>query len=146
MTLTRRSALFAGFVACVSLANLPLLRDLIAHSSRNETASHVVLIPFVVIVLVWWDRQRIFAAPAFAAGVGIGVLLAGVALTAAVRFQWLPFEDGTALSASVFGLVVSWMGAFLAFFGTAAFRRALHVAADGGARRRDDRDRPQHHR
>ena len=125
MTLTRRSGLFAGFVACVSLANLPLLRDLIAHSSRNETASHVVLIPFVVIVLVWWDRQRIFAAPAFAAGVGIGVLLAGVALTAAVRFQWLPFEDGTALSASVFGLVVSWMGAFLAFFGTTAFRRAL---------------------
>ena len=74
MTLTRRSGLFAGFVACVSLANLPLLRDLIAHSSRNETASHVMLIPFVVIVLVWWDRQRIFAAPAFAAGLGIGVL------------------------------------------------------------------------
>jgi exosortase len=125
VTLSTRTALFGAYCVCLALGNLPVLSRLIDHSKVDDSASHVVLIPLVSLVLVWWDRRRILAAPTFARRGGAAVILVGAALLIAARLQWLPGSSAALLSIAVGALVVLWIGGFLLLFGAPAFRAAL---------------------
>lgn len=125
MTLTRRTALFAAWCAGLALVHLVVLQQWLQYSRSDDSASHVVLIPLVSLVLVWWDRDRVFAAPAFAPGPGLAIGTAGVALALAARAAVRGDGAVGPLSAAVAALLVLWVAAFVGVYGVRAAREAL---------------------
>src|SRR5688500_549347 len=65
MATWKRTVAYAAFCAGVALAGLPVLRALVEHSSNDETASHLILIPFVSVVLVYLRKEAIFSSVRF---------------------------------------------------------------------------------
>ena len=121
--LARRHVLFGVYSLCVSVAYLPVLSRLFAYSRENMAASHVVLIPFVAMALIYLRRESIFSPVRRAGDVGAGVILAGLGLLLAAAWHG-PFGRGT-LTLMVGALVALWIGGFLLFYGRQAFRAAL---------------------
>jgi len=101
------------------------LRDLVAFSRGNDTASHVILVPFVTIVLMYQNREAIFASIRSALPAGSVVIFVGMGLLAAGRWFSGAVSPQDSLSISVAGLVVSWAGGFLLCYGREAARVAL---------------------
>ncbi len=64
MTLSRRIGLFASFTACLIAATFGVWRALFDFARHDDTASHVVLIPFVTAALIFQRRETLFASPA----------------------------------------------------------------------------------
>ncbi len=124
MTLPRRNTLFGLFsLVLVVLAFEPIRR--FASLSSNETSSYVVLIPFISVALIYFDREKIFR------NLSSSVLLASIAFVIAGLLyyagrtygQGLGAEDSIGLTTSV--LVALWLGGFCLIYGAAAFRAAL---------------------
>ena len=107
-------------IASLLLANLSVVRALIDLSRQDDTASHLVLIPFVSLALIYARRDVIFATVRTAWSAGIVMILSGVSLSV-----WGRLSDRNSLSLLASGLVVSWIGAFLLCYGFKAFRAAL---------------------
>jgi exosortase len=125
MRLEARTALFFAYCAGVALVHMNVLHALYLYARRNETASHVVLVPFVTLVLIRLSRSPIFAASQVAWGRGLGLIVvgAGLSLGAWLASGSLTAED--ALSLAVGGIVLQWLGGFLLFYGAEVFRAAL---------------------
>lgn len=91
----------------------------------NTAASQIVLIPFISATLIYWNRKSIFQSVRYSFLPGAMVIVLGFALligsgTLGTR---LAEDDHLALVASSF--IILWLGGFLFFYGTDAFRRAL---------------------
>jgi len=114
-----RSLVLAGFAIAVALDNLPVVRDLIALSNTDRTASHIVLVPFVTVALLWRMRANLVPAARIDWFAGVPIVLTGLALLAAVRLT----DQGLTVKAS--GLVLSWIGGFVVLYGRRASRDAL---------------------
>ena len=125
MTLPRRTILFAACCLVLAAANLGALRALVNLASQDQTASHIILIPFVTLVLVWLRRESIFSSVGWAPLAGIGVILLGLGVLLAGRLAGESSSHASSLSIMIGGLVVLWIGGFLLFFGRNAFRTAL---------------------
>jgi exosortase len=122
--MSSRTFLFVGYTVSLLAGGWGVLSDLVALSTTNATASHVILVPLVTLALLYQGRQSIFSSGRAAAPAGAAVILAGLALLWAGRvFSGAGLADS--LSFGVAGLVVSWVGGFLLFYGQAAFRAAL---------------------
>ena len=121
-------ALFGVYVVALLAANLPVVGALIDLSRQDNTASHVVLVPFVTLVLVFWDRRAVFSSVQRAPRAGAGVALLGLAVLAVGR-RALAAGVTDALSLSVAGLVVALAGGFLFAFGARAVRAAAFPLA-----------------
>jgi exosortase len=126
--LSRPAVLFGIYTVVLLAVNAQVVAALIDLARHNNTASHVVLVPLVTLVLIYQDRSVIFSShrPALLAGVcvallGLGVLVAGRLAEAAGVTD--------ALSISVAGLVVAVEGGFLFAFGGQPFRAALFPLA-----------------
>jgi len=120
---SRRLAVFAAYCLSVVLLNHDTVRGLIVLSRTNDTASHIIAIPFVSMALICAGWREIFRCchpsklhGAILTAFGGGVIMVGHA----VRHV----ATGDSLSVSVAGLVVMLMGGFLLFFGARAFRAA----------------------
>ena len=85
MTSLRRNVLFGIYCLCLILANLGVLHALIDLSRNDTTASHLVLIPFVTLALIYQDRHSIFSSIRSAVLAGVGLILAGVGLFLSAR-------------------------------------------------------------
>jgi exosortase len=125
--LTSPTTLFAAFTVCLIAAFSGVLRALVAFASGNETASHVVGVPLVSIVLIYTNREFIFASIKAAPGFGAIVGVTGLAL--AVASGWLASDAQNVLSLRVAGFALAWAGGFIACFGPAAARAALFPLA-----------------
>ena len=125
MNLLRRTLMYAAYCAAVGLISLPALPALVELSERDPSASHLVLIPFVSLALIYRERASIFSAARFDAGLGAGVMVAGVLLLIAAAV-YRPFTDPAgALSLPIAAVLVLWIAGFLAFYGRATFRAAM---------------------
>jgi exosortase len=121
---SKPAALFGIFTAALLALNAQVLVALVDLARRNNTASHVVLVPLVTLVLIYQDRSVIFSSRRPAPVVGAGVVLLGLAVTLAGS-QAAAAGVTDALSISVAGLVVAVVGGFLFAFGWHASRAAL---------------------
>jgi exosortase len=125
MTLTRRQVLFGLFVLVLLGASSGLLIELIAFSLANAHSSHVILIPFVSATLIYLNRREIFSEVRYSLPAGGIMMVAGVVLFIAgtiVGARLIQLDYLALMSPSV---VLLWLGCFLLFCGTAAFRAAL---------------------
>jgi len=102
---------------------LPLTRLLVL-MLHDSTYSHIPLIPVVSGVLIWLDRERIFAR------VSPSWTVAGVSLVLSVVSFWLSSANVWEFSVAnrptflMGGLVLAWASAFAACFGADAVRKA----------------------
>ena len=110
---------FAAFVLVSGLLfSFPLLR-LVEYSLHNSSSSHIVVIPFVSVFLLYLERDSIFATTSM--NLILGIILGAVGL--GVLLVDLIFRSGTwALAFEVLSLVIVWMAGFVFFYGTAALR------------------------
>jgi exosortase len=115
---------FAAYALCVLAAGAGTLKALIALSIGDPTASHLVLIPFVSVALIWHNRTSIFDSVRMDASAGVAVISIGAALAAA---GWTASGSGASdsLSVAVAALVVLWLGGFVLFYGRRAARSAM---------------------
>jgi exosortase len=97
-----------------------------AMDTDNTHASQIVLIPFISAGLIYLSRKKIFSNVEYAVLPALAPIIAGVALfilgkTIGVQLQY----EGDQLAFLAGALVVLWVGGFLLFYGTAAFKAAL---------------------
>jgi exosortase len=120
--LLRTTTLFALFALAVAALNAGALATLVRLASDNPTVSHVVGIPFVAAVLLYLNRDVIFAASRPSVAIGSGIAGLGLAMALGAR----ALGNGRDLLAlAIGGLVVSWIGGFVAFYGLQSARAAL---------------------
>jgi exosortase len=118
-----RHGIFAGFVLASGLIFWKTWAALIAYSLRNESASHILLIPAVALWLLFLERKLIFGQSAFAIGPGLAVVVCAVAIfLVATR---LGDAGNDQLSVEALSLVVLWIGGFVICYGLKASRAAI---------------------
>jgi exosortase len=123
-----RAALFVAFTLALLALNVEALRALIALASHDQTASHVIGVPFVSLALIGFGRKEIFSNAETAVGGGLTVLLIGAGISLIGSGGYL--EAGApALAVQVAGLLVCWIGGFVLAFGMPACRRAAFPLA-----------------
>jgi exosortase len=115
---------FGIFTAALLALNAQVVVALVDLARSNNTASHVVLVPLVTLVLIFQDRSVIFSTSRPAPFVGVCVALLGLLVTLAGR-QAAAAGVPDSLSISVAGLVVAVVGGFIFAFGRHACRAAL---------------------
>jgi exosortase len=125
MSLGTRSGLFVTYCLCLVLAHLNVLRALVELSRKEPSASHLVLIPFITLALIYRRRVSIFSTVRFAWRAGSGVILAGLVCFLAALLYRHSVGPYDALLLQVMTLVILWTGGFLFFYGREAFRAAL---------------------
>ena len=125
MTRARRNVLFGAYCLCLILIHLSILRLLFDFSRANVTASHLILIPFVTLALIFRDRRSIFSSVQSAGPAGLVLILAGVGLSVSARLYRPSGGPDDTLTWMVGAMVVLGLGGFLLFYGREAFRAAL---------------------
>jgi exosortase len=124
-----RNVLFLFVVAVsISLFWTPL-RTLLDYSMRGghqyDQYSHTMLIPFVSLALILFERRRIFKTAGYGFGVGAAFLVVGIILGWPAQWALRQLGIEESLSAKILGLVIFWMAGFILCYGTQAFRAGL---------------------
>lgn len=116
-----------GFVV-VSILPVALvwisMRSLAAIMLRNDTYSHIPLIPVVSFFLIYSERARIFSQVSSGWKIGSLFMLGGVVCFVFGRLNLWTASPESALSLEALGIVLAWAGAFALFFGSKALRAA----------------------
>jgi exosortase len=102
------------------------LRTLLDYSQRvghqYDKYSHIVLIPFISMVLVFLARKRIFASVRYHLPIGIILLFTGLIVDWSAGWGLSQLGAENSLSVRVLGLVVFWIAGFILCYGIRAFR------------------------
>jgi exosortase len=115
-----RVATVVLFCVVVALLNWSTT-DALIHLSRNDaTASHLILVPFVSVALIFQERDRVFASVRTDWAAGLVLAAVGLALLVLDRRSAEP-----SLTVALTGIVLLWVAAFVAAFGRVAGRAAL---------------------
>jgi exosortase len=113
-----KKVLLSGALFLISiLVNLGVFKDLLNHCLKHDFSTHILLIPFISIFLIYRERLSIFLNSSSYSPYGIGVLLFGFIISG----PWMTLD----LSIRVAGIVLMWIGIFLYVFGNYSFRKAL---------------------
>ena len=99
-------------------------RQLGALVLKDDTYSHLPLIPLVSGFLIYTSRQIIFSSAQRAWSWGLFLALPGVVSLLLSQSNILKFSSANRPTFLVCGFVFIWMALFAAFFGKAAFRAA----------------------
>jgi exosortase len=118
----KKHAAFAAFVAVSGLVFWKTLSTLLAYSLSRESSSHIILIPFVSLYLLYSERTRIFASTGTSFGPAIGLIGTGLAIYSFAAWHVYPHDGNGLLPAATFSLVLLWLGGFVLFYGTQAAR------------------------
>ena len=125
MSLFARTLVYTVYVAVVALVTLPTLRALIELSRSDASASHLIVIPVVSLLLIYRERNSIFSSVQSDAKLGGSAMALGVILLIAA-FMYRPFSDAAgSLSLTIIAVLVLWIAGFLACYGRLALRAAL---------------------
>jgi exosortase len=119
-----RHVSFAIFVAVSAGVFWKCLSALISYSLHDDSGSHIVLIPFVGLVLMYLERDAIFAETGSAIGLGAVVIAAGIFMYWLVIRSQVPDTAGPGLSLMTLLVIWIWAGGFLACYGRHALRAA----------------------
>ena len=90
-----------------------------------EYYSHIYLIPLVSAYLLYSRRDEIWAEVDFALPLGLPVVAFGIIGYGAALAQGASLEYIDGIAWRIGSLLVAWLGAFLLFFGSRAFRSGL---------------------
>lgn len=90
-------------------------------SLHDERYTHILLIPFIVVALLWLDRRRIIARAERSGAPGASVILVGYLILETARSR--PFSVAN-LWLSGLALVLTIYGSLLACYGMRSFRAA----------------------
>ena len=122
--ITKKHAAFAAFVGVSLLVFWRVAGALVSYSLSRESSSHIILIPFVSLVLLYSERARIFASPRTSLGPGIVLICAGLAIYFTSLSRLYPQGGDALLPVETFALILLWLGGFLLFYGIQAARAA----------------------
>jgi exosortase len=100
------------------------MRTLAAITLRDDTYSHIPLIPVVSFFLIYSERDRIFSQPSSGWKIGSLFLLGGVVCFVFGHLNLWMMAQQNVLSVEALGVVLAWAGAFALFFGSKALRAA----------------------
>jgi len=120
-----RNALFLIFVVVSMLMFYGPMKLLVQSSFGNELYSHILLIPFVSMYLIYADREKIFWKSATSAFPGSLLILAGMVFYVLGKTFGIDLQPNDFLSVMTFAAVLSWIGGFILFYGLESFRLAL---------------------
>jgi exosortase len=103
------------------------LRALLDYSLRGgqhqyDKYSHIVLIPFIVMAMVFFGRRKIFARVQYRVRMGVILLLLGLASGVIAKRAVNQLGAENSLSLEILALVVCVIGTFILCYGTPAFR------------------------
>jgi exosortase len=90
----------------------------------DDTFSHVPLIPVVSLFLIYMERSSIFSESSHNWWLGSIVLAPGVLIFLLARVNLWSLSAANQISLLMLGIVTIWIGAFILFFGTRAFKIA----------------------
>jgi exosortase len=121
---SKRHAAFAAFIVVSSAAFYKALDALIQYSLRNDSSSHIILIPFIALFLIYMERQKIFSITRTSMGPGVGLTLIGIVLFSVVNRGSFPREGNWQLSLATLAVLLVWAGGFLLCYGFPALRAA----------------------
>jgi len=121
---SKRHAAFAAFIVVSSVAFYKTLSALIQYSLRNDSSSHIILIPFIALFLIYMERQKIFSITRTGVGSGVGLALIGIVLFFLVNRSSFPRYGNWQLSLETLAVLLVWAGGFLLCYGFRAFRAA----------------------
>jgi len=120
-----RHIVFAtAVVASLGLFWRPL-SALVGLCLHGDSYSHILLIPFIALYLFWMDRFAIFRGVRWSAVPGLTLILAGIAICWFADPRFYSSSASGNLTAVILGLLVTWLGAFVACYGLRAARSAL---------------------
>jgi exosortase len=100
------------------------LKHLLTSTNHSEYYSHILLIPLVSGFFLYTGRKAIFANLKYSYTVGIPLLIIGVLLCIVGWHQGHQLNQNDYTSLMTFSVVIFWIGAFILFYGTQAFRKA----------------------
>jgi exosortase len=127
MKASSRNLLFALCSLLVTAMMAGPLWSLIDYAlDRDNThASQIVLIPFISVALIYINRKNIFRDIHFSILPALPVLIIGFGLFVAGGTVGVNLEEGDRLALMSSSAVVLWLGCFLLFYGTTAFKTAI---------------------
>jgi|SRR5579863_1346167 len=120
----RRHVSFAVFLLLSSLIFLKTLFALVEYSLHNDSSSHIVLIPFLVIFLIFLGRERIFANAGTSLLPGLGIVLTGAFLFVLSQRTPIHQQGNWPFSLATLSIILVWIGGFLLSYGSSALRAA----------------------
>jgi hypothetical protein len=107
-TLARRTVLYGLYWLVITVVNWGVLSAWYRYSRADSTASHLILIPIVTLVLIIQSRVSIFSSTRWAVRAGIAAIAAGVAIMAVARL-FPSWPDGDALSWMIAAIAILWV-------------------------------------
>lgn len=100
------------------------IESLITYSFHYRHASHTILIPWVSLGLLWFERKRIFATVRSSYGLGVTLLLVAGAVYAWADQHLVSLNQNDYLWAAILSLVLAWLGGFVLCYGAEALQAA----------------------
>jgi len=127
MSNSRRNLYFILFSLALVAAMSSPLRALIAFAldTENSHASQIVLIPFISAALIYMNRKNIFQSIHYSVVPGVLFMILGAGMLVAGKTAGIYLKDDDHLALLTAATVVLWLGGFLLFYGSRAFRTAV---------------------
>lgn len=125
MTLKMRTMMFLAFCAAASLLNVGSLRQLAAFSLKSEYATYILIIPLTSVVLILRKRTAIFSHLSNSMGIGGSSLILGAVVLISRKPAGIGLSGEEAMSFTILGLILLWIGGFLLAYGVESFKKAL---------------------
>jgi len=121
---SKRHAAFAAFIVLSSVAFYKTLDALFQYSLGHDSSSHIILIPFIALFLIYLERQKIFSITRISVGPGVGLALLGFVLFSLANRGSFPRGGNLQLSLETLAVLLVWAGGYLLCYGFLAFRAA----------------------
>jgi exosortase len=96
-----------------------------ALNTEHTHASQIVLIPFISAALIYINRENIFRSVHYSVVPAALLLIPGLLFLIAGKTVGARLEEGDHLALMAASMVFLWLGCFLLFYGTTAFRTAI---------------------
>jgi len=121
-----RHYLFSAFIALSVVAFWRLLKELVHTALHLDFCSQVLVIPFATLLLVYWNRKKIFGQIKSGPALGGMVFLVGIVVYWLGRHEALFLGPYDSLSLATSGIVLVWIAGFSLVYGPAACRAAVY--------------------
>ena len=127
MKFSSRTSLFTLSVLFVTAMMASPLSSLMNYALNRENthASQIVLIPFISAALIYMNRKNIFRSVHFSVVPAAVLLISGLLLLIAGKTVGVGLKENDHLALVAASVVFLWLGCFLLFYGTTAFRTAI---------------------
>jgi exosortase len=93
-------------------------------SVNDQLASHILLIPLISALLIYFERKRVFRAPRYCPSIGVPLLLTAIVVWFSVKVPLSSLNNTDHLSVVAALIVLVWIAGFILFYGTSSFKAA----------------------